>query len=289
MTLLTLRRERRGDDLRDVAAALSRIDDFVAVRDVPALTRRHLADVLGEESADLLVLFGACPPGAWDGVARAVASGVARDLLLVGGIGHTTPVLWRAMAGRYPDAQGLPEATLMARYLADEHGLYDVLVEELSTDCGSNIARAAEVVRRAGLRPRSVVLVQDRTMQRRMLAGFEHLWPVGPDGGLPRALGFAGYEQRFVVREGGIGLALPDLWGGWTAGHHASLLLGEVARLHDTPTGYGPRGHGFIAHVDVPADVLAAADLVAESLGVAPRATGQGAPAAPGSPSISSS
>jgi hypothetical protein len=34
--------------------------------------------------------------------------------------------------------------------------------------------------------------------------------------------------------------------------------MGEVPRLRDDATGYGPRGRGYIAHVDVPDDVEAA-------------------------------
>ena len=34
--------------------------------------------------------------------------------------------------------------------------------------------------------------------------------------------------------------------------------MGEVPRLRDDGEGYGPRGRGFQAHVDVPAGVVAA-------------------------------
>jgi hypothetical protein len=37
-----------------------------------------------------------------------------------------------------------------------------------------------------------------------------------------------------------------------------SLILGEIPRLRDDERGYGPKGRGFIAHVDVPDGVLAA-------------------------------
>jgi hypothetical protein len=41
-------------------------------------------------------------------------------------------------------------------------------------------------------------------------------------------------------------------------------VMGEVPRLRDDADGYGPRGAGFQAHVDVPAEVEAAyAGLVA--------------------------
>ncbi len=35
-------------------------------------------------------------------------------------------------------------------------------------------------------------------------------------------------------------------------------MLGEIPRLRDDEKGYGPRGRGYIVHVDVPEEVLAA-------------------------------
>ncbi|MGT9855229.1 YdcF family protein, partial [Citrobacter freundii complex sp. 2025EL-00205] len=34
-----------------------------------------------------------------------------------------------------------------------------------------------------------------------------------------------------------------------------SLITGELPRLRDDATGYGPCGRDFIAHVDIPQDV----------------------------------
>ena len=36
-------------------------------------------------------------------------------------------------------------------------------------------------------------------------------------------------------------------------------MLGEISRLSDDDHGYGPRGAGFIVHVDLPDDVVVAA------------------------------
>src|SRR3954451_18464206 len=120
----------------ELAAALNVLDRFLAVRDVPALTRAALQPVLGSPAADLLLLFGACPPGGWDTAAAAVRSGAAARVMVVGGIGHTTQHLWAAMRERWPalTTQGQPEADLMAWYLSQEHGLDDVLVERRSTN-----------------------------------------------------------------------------------------------------------------------------------------------------------
>ena len=249
----------------ELAAALNLIDRFVAVRDVPALTSAGLEPVLGSEPADLVMLFGACPPGGWDTAVDAVRSGAAARLMLVGGIGHTTRHLWDSMRGRFPEQRfdGRPEADIMARYLSQVHGLDDVLVERRSTNCGNNISLAQDVVRDAGLVPRSVILVQDRTMQRRMIAGFSRLWTLGD----PVVLGFAAYEQEFAVVDGLLAL-VHDVWGSWSLPHYVSLLLGEVERLSDSPRGYGPLGRDFIAHVDVPAQVKDAAALVSAAMGV---------------------
>lgn len=46
--------------------------------------------------------------------------------------------------------------------------------------------------------------------------------------------------------------------GVWSVERFISLLLGEVPRLRDDPRGYGPRGRGFIDHVDIPEEVEAA-------------------------------
>ena len=42
----------------------------------------------------------------------------------------------------------------------------------------------------------------------------------------------------------------------WDMDRFLGLILGEVVRLRDDENGYGPRGKGFIGHVDVPDAVL---------------------------------
>lgn len=45
------------------------------------------------------------------------------------------------------------------------------------------------------------------------------------------------------------------------------LLVGEITRLKDDVNGYGPKGKGFIGHVDVPDGVLEAGRRVKEAFG----------------------
>jgi uncharacterized SAM-binding protein YcdF (DUF218 family) len=162
-----------------------------------------------------------------------VNAGRVGTLVLVGGEGHTTDAL-RAAIGDDTEA---PEADLTAAYLRREHGLDDVLLERTSRNCGENVVRARELVLGAGLAPGTVALVQDPTMQRRMDAVFRLVWPdaVAVNRAGPRRGRFAWPHERWVA-----------------------LVMGEVPRLRDDVDGYGPRGRGFQAHVDVPPEVEAA-------------------------------
>ena len=180
-----------------------------------------------------MLLFGGSLPDAWDAAAAAVHTGRVGTLVLVGGVGHTTDVL----RGLLDDPNGATEADLMAAYLRREHGIEDVLLERQSSNCGENIVLARDLVRVAGLAPTNVALVQDPTMQRRMDAVFRLVWPdaVAVSRPGPRRGRFAWPHERWVA-----------------------LVMGEVPRLRDDAEGYGPRGRGFQAHVDVPPEVEAA-------------------------------
>lgn len=184
------------------------------------------------DHVDLMLLFGGSLPPGWDAAARAVIEGRVGTLMLVGGQGHTTDVL-RGLVGA---GAGQSEAEIMARHLRETHGIDDVLLEPHSTHCGDNVALAQQVARDHGLRPRSVALVQDPTMQRRMDAVFRLVWP----------------DAAAINRPA------PDGRGTWPQQRWISLVTGEVPRLRDDAGGYGPRGRGFVAHVDVPDEVTAA-------------------------------
>jgi len=191
-------------------------------------------------SVDLMLLFGGSLPPTWQVAVDALQRGQVGRLMLVGGRGHTTDALLAALE-LDPDLAGtgaITEAELMARWLRDLHGIDDVLLEVHSTNCGNNIAYAEQVAERRGLRPGTVALVQDPTMQRRMDATFRHTWSLG--NALP------------VNRPG------PDSRDTWPWQRWHALVMGEIPRLRDDPRGYGPRGRGFIAHVDIPEDVATA-------------------------------
>ncbi|WP_310529498.1 YdcF family protein [Nocardioides sp.] len=183
------------------------------------------------DHVDLMLLFGGSLPPGWDRAAAAVRAGRVGTLMLVGGRGHTTDELSRLVGA--DEAAGTVEAELIAEHLLRVHGITDALLERTSTNCGDNVTRARELATRMGLRPRTVALVQDPTMQRRMDAVFRLVWPDAAPVNLPA----------------------PDGRDMWPRHRWISLVMGEVPRLRDDQHGYGPQGRGFIAHVDVPDQV----------------------------------
>ena len=216
---------------------------FCARRDVAELTPAALGGV-----ADVAILFGGSILAGADVFAAAMRAGAARRYLIVGGQGHTTDALRRAMGS---DDSALTEAALFDRYLRRRYGLAVDLLEQESTNCGNNVTNALAVLRAAGVRHEWLVLVQDATMQRRMDAGFRR--QTAPS---TRIVNYAAH--RTLVDDA---LAYVDPPAGmWPLDRYVSLLLGEVRRLTDDANGYGPAGRGFIAHVDVPAEVRQAAE-----------------------------
>ncbi len=137
---------------------------------------------------ELMLLFGGSMPPTWETAVGAVAAGEVGTLMVVGGRGHTTDALLVTMDldPTSAQAQGTSEAEVIAAWLRDVHGSEDVLLETRSTNCGNNVTLAEQVAAQHGLRPRTVALVQDPTMQRRDGRTLPtYLVPGGRGGGEP--------------------------------------------------------------------------------------------------------
>ena len=227
---------------------LTTLGEFLARRDEPALTR--------DRPADLLVLCGSAVLRSLTVAAEALHGGAVPRILVTGGVGHSTPYLRQAVAAHptYADTKtaGRTEAAVLAEILERHLDVPPDLVrtEEESTNCGQNAEYSLRSVADSAWTPRSLVLVQDPTMQRRTHAAFDR-WR-GADG--PEIRSHAPFVP--VVGEYGVGESADQPV--WTLDRFRDLALGEMSRLTDDAHGYGPRGAGFIAHVDLPAEVVAA-------------------------------
>lgn len=243
--------------LQKTADAINLLGRFCGRRDVAELNREQLQKRFGAEQADVMALFGGSILCGGDVLAEAMRAGVARRYVIVGGEGHTTQRLRDEMAGELPGFQtgGLQEARLFAQYLKLRHGLEADLLECNSTNCGNNIAYLLDLLKRNGVECSTMILTQDATMQLRMSAGLrKHAPEITP-------INYAAYAAEVEVRSGK--LAFRDAPKGmWSMERYITLLMGEIPRLRDDAEGYGPRGRGFIAHVDVSEEVERAFDFL---------------------------
>lgn len=232
-------------NLEQVARDMNVLAGFLGPRDVTDLD---------DARADVMALFGGSILAGVDVLARAMRAGAARAYAIVGGAGHTTDALRARARELFPGlafADDAPEATVFSACLAARHGLSADLLETRSTNCGNNVTYLRDLLAERGVPCRSVVLSQDAAMQRRMAAAAELEMP-----GV-RVVSYATYRVEVVVRDGALAFGHEPL-GMWDMGRYLELLMGEVPRLRDDEGGYGPRGAGFIAHVDVPEEVTAA-------------------------------
>ncbi|KAM0559533.1 hypothetical protein ACHAPJ_004565 [Fusarium lateritium] len=227
-------------------------------------------------------------------------------LVLCGGIGHSTQLMYDAVA-RHPEysriadqVHGHPEARILEVIAKEFFNLrvgndnqiltdngpkqeFTILVEDKSTNCALNAKNTREVLDAHGYKtPHSIVVAQDPTMCRRTVAAFEQVYADKMDEApvlaswptfVPKV---APNESKIIEQADGLASCLRfDLpkWqdsrkdGLWGMDRFMSLLVGEIPRMRDDENGYGPRGKGSIAHVDIPQNVEEAWKTLCELLG----------------------
>ncbi|XXY47752.1 YdcF family protein [Sorangium sp. So ce269] len=257
--------ESDGRATEGAARRVNTISRFLAVRDVASLSADAFERAVGQRRASLLLLLGSGSLATAERAAEAYRSGLAERLMIAGGIGHSTAHLVSAVkaSGKYAGVKtdGRSEAEILADVARLHAGVDpgDVLLETESTNCGNNATCALQVLNERGLRPETIVLMQDPTMQRRSGASFEKAWRDG--AARARFIHHAAFVPEVEAADGAFRFTAAcesDAARSWELARFFSLLMGEIPRLHDDEQGYGPRGKGFIGHVDVPEEVLEA-------------------------------
>ncbi|MEX1028825.1 MAG: YdcF family protein [Paenibacillaceae bacterium] len=244
-------------DLIRQANDLNQISAFLAFRDIEQLSRDELISGYGLEQADLLLVLGSSVISTIEIAANAMKAGLAKELMIVGGRGHSTNYLveavqhsptYKAIPTEYmAEAEILLEIALQCTVLHRD----DILLETKSTNCGNNASYAWETLKSLDRNPRSIIIMQDPAMQLRSYASFKHVWDTA--GMECRWINFAAFVPRFHINLGQLGLEEHALINrAWDVNRLVSLIMGEIPRLKDDANGYGPKGQGFIAHVDIP-------------------------------------
>ena len=256
-----------------VVADANALAAFLSRRDLPALPAAPSA--VPQFSA--IVVCGSAVLQTVEAAVAALQAGAAPCILFSGGVGHSTQLLYDAVAAtplapRVALAGAPSEAAVLRDYAAALGAPAGaLLVESASTNCGSNAALSRAALEAAGIpQPHSLLLLQDPTMQLRTHASFEKVYQNVP-GAVLRS--WAPFVPRLSALPQAAGADAADLdalalapAGAWRTERYLSLLLGEVPRLMDAPGGYGPKGAGFIAHVDVPQNIVAAHGRLAGAL-----------------------
>ena len=254
-----------------IATCANIIAAWLGMRDFTSLDQQSMRQEAGltDGVADLLVLFGGGILGSVDFLACAMRRGVARKYAVVGGRGHATYGLSASVEKFFlqaadsgmdlptdlPNPQTASEAHMISAVLELRYGLKPDLLEAHSTNCGNNIEYLLDLLDEERVAPKSVVLCQDAAMQRRMDATWRKQIADRPRYAATRVINWAFYQAEVVWADDELTYAnAPE--GMWDIDRYLSLLVGDVARLVDDEHGYGPRGASFIAHVDVPAEVL---------------------------------
>lgn len=237
-----------------IAQDINVLARFCRIRDVDELTQAELKHVYGFEQADVFAFIGGSILHGADLLAEAMRNQVAKTYMLVGGAGHTTDTLRRRMEEVMPGfvADGLTEAELFNTYLKHFYGLEADLLEAKSTNCGNNVTYMMELLEENGINCSSIIMMQDSTMQRRMDAVFRK-----QRGEEITLINYAPYEAEVMVRDGELAYAR-EFHGMWKLERYLTLLMGEISRLTDNEDGYGPRGKGYLIHVDIPEEVQSA-------------------------------
>lgn len=245
-----------------IAEQVNQIAAYLAVRDMPVLNSAGCAICFQKCQADLLLLLGNGLPRTAELAAKAYHDRTVKKIMVCGGVGHSTAYLWDAVKADelYQEiaVEGRAEADIFFDLLTRIYRVpeEDILVENQSQNCGDNALKAYDMLTSAKEPFQTVILMQDPTMQRRSYENFKKEFE---NSGI-QFYNFAPFVPQVTpdIR------LINGMEGIWTQERFFELLLGEVPRLRDDENGYGPRGKGYIGHVEIPQEILEADRAVKE-------------------------
>ena len=239
----------------EIANCINVLGNFCGKRDIDELTAFELMKKYGVEKADVMVLFGGSILAGGDILANAMKNDAAKKYVIVGGRGHTTASLEEQFYKLYPDSDKnsilseISEAEIFRNYLKHKYSLQPDFLEIHSTNCGNNITNLLKLLKEKNITFKNIIISQDATMQLRMEATLKKYLSENI-----KIINFATYSAKVCVKDEKLCFE-NDIFGMWDIDRYITLLMGEIARLTDDENGYGPKGTGYTAHIDIPEDV----------------------------------
>mgnify|MGYP000986939099 FL=1 len=237
----------------EIANCINVLGNFCGKRDIDELTAFELMKKYGVEKADVMVLFGGSILAGGDILGNAMKNDVAKKYVIVGGRGHTTASLEEQFYKLYPDSDKnsiLSEISEAFRnYLKHKYNLQPDFLEIHSTNCGNNITNLLKLLKEKNITFKNTIISQDATMQLRMEAILKKYLSENI-----KIINFATYSAKVCVKDEKLCFE-NYIFGMRDIDRYITLLMGEIARLTDDENGYGPKGAGYTAHIDIPEDV----------------------------------
>ena len=250
------------------ASLFNIVSSFLAKRYIGSITEEALRTALNTYQVDLLILLGNSSLYVAEQAAKAYQLGLAKELMICGGIGHSTRFLEENIR-QHPLYHAIPtggraEADMLQDIFVKHWQLSEskVMVENHSTNCGSNASEAYKMLARLEKQPQTILLLQDPVLQRRSQASFEKVWQQQNTTAV-RFASFAAFVPALEIRAGAFTYANEAHNEFCETDRLLSLVMGEIPRLRNDENGYGPKGKGFITAVDIPQEVEAAYDTLA--------------------------
>ena len=239
----------------EIANCINVLGNFCGKRDIDELTAFELMKKYGVEKADVMVLFGGSILAGGDILANAMKNDATKKYIIVGGRGHTTASLEEQFYKLYPDSDKnsilseISEAEIFRNYLKHKYSLQPDFLEIHSTNCGNNITNLLKILKEKNITFKNIIISQDATMQLRMEATLKKYLSENI-----KIINFATYSAKVCVKDEKLCFE-NYIFGMWDIDRYITLLMGEIARLTDDENGYGPKGAGYTAHIDIPEDV----------------------------------
>lgn len=203
---------------------------------------------------DLAVIMPGAPLYLAEELVKMYDTQIADNYIIAGGIGHSTHLIAENIksSSNYHelDCGNISEAEMYYNILKTSvHKIKNnVFLDTDSTNCGSNSINAKEIADSKNLKADRVLIMQDATMQLRTHLTFQKNWDCALFSYSPLVPLIYEDAEEFKYQSA-------DINGLWAKDRFISLLLGEMFRVEDNETGYGPKGKNFIVHIDLPEGV----------------------------------
>lgn len=231
------------------------ISRFLAKRDLMELTKGQLRKQFGIEQADVMFVFGNELPYVIEFASQKFLDGLARKMVICGGIGHGTELLRHSAVSSdyfcdYEQVKDLSEAEIYGKIARERFKIpkEHIFLDTTSTNCGENAVNGLKILEENQLEHQTIILIQDPTLQLRSKLSLEQHCDESV------ILSYAPFIPKVMENEK-YAVEISHLW---KFSRFMELLLGEIPRLNDNQYGYGPKGKKFIPHIEIPLEVLEA-------------------------------